>query len=147
MNPNDFDEKMRALEYFHASARAAGVWPVLRLDGRSFSRLTESRFEKPFDFRFHELMCGTTEALVAELGGVYGYTESDEISAACRHFRRLQPIGRKAGVDRGLHRRRDVLARGTGLRRSSTAASGSATQPAFVVDYFHCDRQTPRVAR
>jgi len=53
---------------------------VLRLDGRSFSRLTEARFEKPFDLRFHELMCGTTEALVTELGAVYGYTESDEIS-------------------------------------------------------------------
>ena len=53
---------------------------MLRLDGRSFSRLTEARFEKPFDLRFHELMCGTTEALVTELGAVYGYTESDEIS-------------------------------------------------------------------
>ena len=67
MNPDDFEQRMRALEYFHEALRVLpGVWPVLRLDGRSFSRLTESRFEKPFDVRFHELMCGTTEALVAE---------------------------------------------------------------------------------
>jgi tRNA(His) 5'-end guanylyltransferase len=42
--------------------------------------LTEAQFEKPFDLRFHELMCKTTEALVTELGATYGYTESDEIS-------------------------------------------------------------------
>jgi tRNA(His) 5'-end guanylyltransferase len=80
MEPDDFEQRMRALEYFHDLRVLPGTWPVLRLDGRSFSRLTEARFEKPFDLRFHELMCGTTEALVTELGAVYGYTESDEIS-------------------------------------------------------------------
>jgi tRNA(His) guanylyltransferase len=80
MNPDDFEQRMRALEYFHALRVLPGTWPVLRLDGRSFSRLTEARFEKPFDLRFHELMCQTTEALVTELGATYGYTESDEIS-------------------------------------------------------------------
>jgi tRNA(His) 5'-end guanylyltransferase len=80
MNPDDFEQRMRDLEYFHDLRVLPGTWPVLRLDGRSFSRLTEERFEKPFDLRFHELMCKTTEALVNELGAVYGYTESDEIS-------------------------------------------------------------------
>jgi len=80
MNPDDFEQRMRALEYFHELRVLPGTWPVLRLDGRSFSRFTETRFEKPFDIRFHDLMCQTTEALVTELGAVYGYTESDEIS-------------------------------------------------------------------
>jgi tRNA(His) 5'-end guanylyltransferase len=80
MNPDDFEQRMRSLEYFHDLRVLPGTWPVLRLDGRSFSRLTEARFEKPFDPRFHELMCQTTEALLTELGATYGYTESDEIS-------------------------------------------------------------------
>jgi len=80
MNPDDFEQRMRALEYFHDLRVLPGTWPVLRLDGRSFSRLTEARFEKPFDLHFHELMCRTTDALVTELGATYGYTESDEIS-------------------------------------------------------------------
>ena len=80
MNPDDFEQRMRDLEYFHGLRVLPGTWPVLRLDGRSFSRLTEAQFEKPFDLRFHQLMCKTTEALVVELGATYGYTESDEIS-------------------------------------------------------------------
>lgn len=80
MSPDDFEQRMRALEYFHDLRVLPGTWPVLRLDGRSFSRLTEARFDKPFDLRFHELMCQTTEALMTELGALYGYTESDEIS-------------------------------------------------------------------
>jgi tRNA(His) 5'-end guanylyltransferase len=80
MNPDDFERRMRTGECFHALRVLPGAWPVLRLDGRGFSRLTEARFEKPFDARFHELMCRTAEALLVELGAVYAYTESDEIS-------------------------------------------------------------------
>jgi len=80
MDPDDFEARMRALEYFHDLRVLPGAWPVLRLDGRSFSRLTETQFDKPFDPRFHELMCRTTETLAGELGALYGYTESDEIS-------------------------------------------------------------------
>jgi tRNA(His) 5'-end guanylyltransferase len=80
MNPDDFEKRMRALEYFHDLRVLTDTWPVLRLDGRGFSRLTEARFEKPFDLRFQDLMCRTTETLVTELGALYGYTESDEIS-------------------------------------------------------------------
>jgi tRNA(His) 5'-end guanylyltransferase len=50
------------------------------VDGHSFSRFTESRFEKPFDMRFHDLMVHTTKSLLEQIGGIYAYTESDEIS-------------------------------------------------------------------
>ena len=43
MNPDDFEQRMRALEYFHDLRVLPGTWPVLRLDGRSFSRLTEAQ--------------------------------------------------------------------------------------------------------
>lgn len=56
---------------------------VIRVDGRGFSSFTESRFDKPFDLKFHELMVQTTKVLLEELQGIYAYTESDEISILC----------------------------------------------------------------
>jgi tRNA(His) guanylyltransferase len=40
---------------------------VVHVDGRSFTRLTGARFEKPFDPRLHELMIGaaTTGTTIA----------------------------------------------------------------------------------
>ena len=80
MHPDEFERRMRALECYHDLRVPPGAWIVLRLDGRGFSRFTESRFEKPFDLRFHDLMVKSAKALMTELQGIYGYTESDEIS-------------------------------------------------------------------
>ena len=84
MKPDEFEARMRALEYFHSLRLLPGVWTVLRLDGRGFTRLTESGWEKPFDLRFHGLMVETARALLDGLGGIYAYTESDEISLLFR---------------------------------------------------------------
>jgi len=80
MDPNDFETQMRALEYFHSLRVLPGAWTVIRVDGRSFSRFTETGFEKPFDERFHGYMVKTATALLENLHGLYAYTESDEIS-------------------------------------------------------------------
>lgn len=74
------EQQMRALEYFHGLTLLPHAWPVVRVDGRSFSRLTAATFTKPFDERFHTLMVETATALLQELQGLYAYTESDEIS-------------------------------------------------------------------
>lgn len=79
MNNNQFESKMRSLEYFHDIKILSDLWIIIRVDGRSFSKFT-NQFEKPFDERFHNLMLATTETLIIELGGIYAYTESDEIS-------------------------------------------------------------------
>ena len=50
------------------------------MDGRSFYRLAETGFEKPFDNRFHDHIVKTATALLEESHGLYAYTESDEIS-------------------------------------------------------------------
>jgi len=84
MDSDSFEKKMRSLEYFHNLRLLPGTWVVVRLDGRGFSRFTESRFEKPFDLKFHQLMVQTTQALIEELHGIYAYTESDEISVLFR---------------------------------------------------------------
>ena len=36
-------QQMRALEYFHGLTVLPHTWPVVRVDGRSFSRLTAAR--------------------------------------------------------------------------------------------------------
>jgi tRNA(His) 5'-end guanylyltransferase len=78
--------RMRQLEWFHSLRALPGAWIILRVDGRSFSRLTEARFEKPFDVKFHELMLDVGRALLTELHGLLVYTESDEASLllSCR---------------------------------------------------------------
>jgi tRNA(His) guanylyltransferase len=79
-NYDEFEKKMRALEYFHGVRLLPGAWAVVRVDGHSFSRFTDARFEKPFDERFHDLMVRTAKSLLEQIGGIYAYTESDEIS-------------------------------------------------------------------
>jgi tRNA(His) 5'-end guanylyltransferase len=83
MKREGFEKRMRALECFHPLRLLSGAWVVVRVDGRGFSRLTASRFEKPFDETFHTLMVHTAQALLTELQGCYAYTESDEISVLC----------------------------------------------------------------
>lgn len=48
MNSDEFETKMREREYFHSLRILPGLWPIIRVDGRSFSKLTET-LEKPFD--------------------------------------------------------------------------------------------------
>jgi tRNA(His) 5'-end guanylyltransferase len=48
MQREAFEKRMRALECFHPLRLLPGAWVVVRVDGRGFSRLTTSRFEKPF---------------------------------------------------------------------------------------------------
>ena len=80
MDLKDLDQRMRSLEYFRSLRLVPTCWPILRLDGRGFSRMTAERFGKPFDQRFRDLMVSTAGALLAELQGIYAYTMSDEIS-------------------------------------------------------------------
>ena len=95
MNPDDFESRMRALEYYHSLRLVPGAWTVIRVDGRGFTRLTGSRFEKPFDPRFRDLMADAAEALAvgrprcAEpgiTGGFGGQRQHPSLRAAIRQF-------------------------------------------------------------
>lgn len=80
MKKPSLEKRMRALEYFHDLRLLPRAWPVVRVDGRSFSRFTDTRFEKPYDETFRDLMLATAKTLLEELHGIYAYTQSDEIS-------------------------------------------------------------------
>lgn len=80
MNATSRENQMRDLEYFHNQRLLPGAWVIVRVDGRSFSSFTETRFEKPYDERFRDLMVATAQVMLEELQGLYAYTQSDEIS-------------------------------------------------------------------
>jgi tRNA(His) 5'-end guanylyltransferase len=76
----DLDTTQRTREWYHGLTLLPGAWAIVRVDGRSFSRLTEDHYDKPFDERFASVMAHAAQTLLTELGGRYAYTESDEIS-------------------------------------------------------------------
>jgi tRNA(His) guanylyltransferase len=81
MNSDKFEARMRALESYHSIKVPSNTWLVIRVDGRSFSKLTETmKFEKPFDSAFSGYMINVAKALVEEFQATYAFTESDEIS-------------------------------------------------------------------
>ena len=83
MNFDELDKKMRTYEQSLDQVILPEMYLAVRLDGRSFTRLTKEicRFEAPFDARFKDLMVNTTKALMdCGFRIVYGFTESDEIS-------------------------------------------------------------------
>ena len=83
MHFDDFDKEMRVFEESLDQYVPQDQYIAVRLDGRSFTRLTKRvcKFKAPFDEKFRDLMTDTVKSLM-ESGFkiVYGYTESDEIS-------------------------------------------------------------------
>jgi tRNA(His) 5'-end guanylyltransferase len=77
---DDFEPRMRAGECFHSLRVPPNAFTVVRVDGRSFSALTERLASKPFDEKFHEWMVRAASGLLESLQAVYAFTESDEIS-------------------------------------------------------------------
>lgn len=79
----DLDARMRVFETADDRCVLPGIFIVVRLDGRGFTRLTKEilDLEAPFDTKFRDVMLETTEHLLdCGFPVVYGYTQSDEIS-------------------------------------------------------------------
>lgn len=57
-----------------------GSYLVMRLDGSGFSKFTQSRFKKPFDVAFWELMNFSASSLMRALEARFVFFGSDEIS-------------------------------------------------------------------
>ncbi|OAI54373.1 tRNA 5'-guanylyltransferase [Planctomycetaceae bacterium SCGC AG-212-F19] len=141
MKRTDFEQDMRSREYFHALRFLPGAWIILRVDGHGFSRLTESRYEKPFDLTFHGCMVQTAQALLEQMGGLYAYTESDEISLLLPRDWALfdRELEKAISLSAGLASSTFSLASGVAAHFDSRAWLG--TTDADVVDYFRW-RQT-----
>ena len=88
MTFDELDGAMRAYEQSLDMYVAPNMYIVVRLDGRSFTKLTKDicKFEAPFDERFRDIMVDTLKYLMENSGfqTVYGFTESDEMSILLR---------------------------------------------------------------
>jgi tRNA(His) 5'-end guanylyltransferase len=81
MNADAFEAKLRKGETFHGLRVLDGAWIIVRMDGRSFSKMTvAAKFEKPFDSTFHKYMLTSCKHLMKDFHPIFIYTESDEIS-------------------------------------------------------------------
>ena len=83
MKFDNFDKEMRIYEESLDQYILPDMYIAVRLDGRSFTRLTKEicKFEAPFDMKFRDMMVETVKSLMnVGFRIVYGYTESDEIS-------------------------------------------------------------------
>jgi tRNA(His) guanylyltransferase len=65
---HEFEVRLRQGEWFHTLTVPPGVWTVIRVDGRGFSRLTEAHFDKPFDQRVRPYLVGAAVSPVTDLG-------------------------------------------------------------------------------
>ncbi|MDP0500038.1 MAG: tRNA(His) guanylyltransferase Thg1 family protein [Verrucomicrobiota bacterium JB022] len=83
MTFDELDQRLRIYETADDYCVLPGIHIVVRLDGRSFTRLTKEvhQFEVPYDERFRDCMAATVEHLfTCGFKVLYGYTQSDEIS-------------------------------------------------------------------
>lgn len=136
MKRSDFEQDMRSREYFHSLRFLPGTWIILRVDGHGFSRFTENHFEKPFDVNFHGFMVQTAQALLEQMGGLYAYTESDEISLLLPRDWDLfdRELEKAILLSAGVASSTFSLASGAAAHFDSRVWLG--TSDANVVDYF-----------
>ena len=136
MRLDEFEDRMRAMEVFHSLRFPPGAWVILRLDGRRFSRFTETHFDKPFDSRFHDLMVRTAQAVLEDFQGLYAYTESDEISVLLPRTWNLfgRELEKSVSLSAGLASAAFSLACGTRVQFDSRAVLAADDEQ--VVDYF-----------
>jgi tRNA(His) 5'-end guanylyltransferase len=143
MRPDDFEGRMRRLECFHGLRCPDGAWVVLRLDGRGFTRFTDENFEKPFDERFHGHMAAAARAVLEDFGGLYAYTESDEVFVLLprnwAHFDR--ELEKAVSVSAGLAS--GVFSVACGVPAHFDARVVVAPTDELVVDYFRWRQADP----
>lgn len=136
MQGDEFETDQRSREWFHSLVILPGAWTIIRVDGRTFSRFTNTRFDKPFDARFSELMTSTAKTMLTELHGRYAYTESDEISVLLDPSSQLfgRGLEKLVSVSAGIASSAFTHAAGEPAHFDSRIWMGTSTTD--VVDYF-----------
>lgn len=83
MKFEEIEAAMRKNESLSEQYILPGNYIIVRLDGKSFTKLTKEKLtlDKPFDERFGQVMTDTARHLFnTGFKVIYGYTQSDEIS-------------------------------------------------------------------
>jgi tRNA(His) 5'-end guanylyltransferase len=91
MDKTSLGDRIKEYEAIYDVSIMKQVPVVVRLDGKSFSRLTKRlKLDKPFDVRFLTAMADTMVSVASKVQGcVVGYTQSDEISLVLINYRSL----------------------------------------------------------
>ena len=72
---------LRDFEIYRELRVPPNTFLAVRIDGRGFSSLTQQLdLVKPFDVGFRDAMVAAAEAVLVDCGGLFAFTESDEIS-------------------------------------------------------------------
>jgi tRNA(His) guanylyltransferase len=79
MKDKAFEKHLRQFEVQSGVRLVPQTFTVIRVDGRAFHTWTKT-YEKPYCAQFKELMVSTTVDMLEQLGAIYAYTQSDEIS-------------------------------------------------------------------
>ena len=83
MKLENLESRLRAYENLNDRYILPGMWAIVRVDGRNFTRLTKEtmKYEAPYDARFRDAMVSAASRLmVAGTKATLAYTQSDEIS-------------------------------------------------------------------
>lgn len=136
MSVDDLDKRLGDFECFHDLRVLPSTWPVIRVDGCSFTRLCDEHFERPFDVRFHELMVKVARSLLVELQGVFAFTVDDEISVLLPAHTDLfgRRVEKLVSVSAGLASARFTREFPSGAHFDSRLWVGPTLQ--HVADYF-----------
>jgi tRNA(His) 5'-end guanylyltransferase len=136
VDADEFAAGQRQREWFHSLTVPPGMWLVIRVDGRGFSRLTEEHFAKPYDEAMRQHMTAAAASLVTDFGAVFGCTHSDEISVVLPPdsdlFRR--GLEKLVSVSAGICSAAFTAAAGLTAHFDSRAWVGASVSD--VVDYF-----------
>jgi tRNA(His) 5'-end guanylyltransferase len=136
MNNDLFEQEMRKYELYHSIRVMDNLYSVIRVDGRSFSALTEKHFSKPFDIDMHNIMIDVSKTLLVELGGIYAYTESDEISILLNDDFNLfdREVEKLVSVSAGIASAKFSMI--SGILGHFDSRIWVGTSPSKVTDYF-----------
>jgi tRNA(His) guanylyltransferase len=136
MKLDELAAAQREREWFHALTVPSGMWTVIRVDGRGFSRLTGEHFAKPFDERMLAHMTAAATSLMTEFGGLYCWTHSDEISVVLPPSSGLfgRSLEKLVSVSAGISSAAFSAAAGIAGHFDSRVWIGATT--ADVADYF-----------
>ena len=78
----EFDKRLRYYEDVNDPRIIPGMYTVVRIDGKNFSKLTRETLEvEPFNLKLRDSMVNTLQFVMEkDFKCIYGYTQSDEIS-------------------------------------------------------------------
>ena len=131
MKLESLESKLRTYESLNDRYVLPGMWTIVRVDGRNFTRLTKEvmEYEAPYDLRFRDAMVAAASHLMqAGTKSTLAYSERRDLTAAGLRVDCLRPEGAQAHLDPRLRSQRRPDA-----RHRSDRCDGCPPDPAAII--------------